>query len=217
MDRMKFETPDGASANIAKLAELFPAAVSEGKVNFDILRTILGDEVFGDEAHVVRAEHEREGDLNMDKKNNKKVRVYLDNCCFNRPYDDQSQTRIEIEAKAKMFIQKHIAEGNIELVWSYILDFENGNNPFLEKRNAIAAWKSLAIAYVDETEDVIQSAERIAESGVKESDSLHVAAAIAGNCGYFITTDDRIKCPDIPVKIVNPMEFVKDWSDNRDN
>jgi hypothetical protein len=28
---------------IAKLAELFPAAVSEGKVNFDILRTLLGD------------------------------------------------------------------------------------------------------------------------------------------------------------------------------
>jgi predicted nucleic acid-binding protein len=116
-----------------------------------------------------------------------------------------------------MFIQKHIADGNIELVWSYILDFENGNNPFLEKRNAIAAWKNLAIAYVDETEDVIKSAEQIAGSGVKESDSLHVAAAISGDCDYFITTDDRIKCSNSPVKIVNPMEFVKDWSDNRDN
>jgi predicted Zn-ribbon and HTH transcriptional regulator len=125
--------------------------------------------------------------------------------------------RIEIESKAKMFIQKHIADGSIELVWSYMLDFENGNNPFLEKRNAIAAWKNLAIAYVDETEDVIQSAEQIAESGVKESDSLHVAAAIIGDCDYFITTDDRIKCPNAPIKIVNPMEFVRDWSDNRDN
>jgi adenine-specific DNA-methyltransferase len=49
--KMKFETSDGTVANIAKLAELFPSAVTEGKVNFDLLRTLLGDEVFGDEAY----------------------------------------------------------------------------------------------------------------------------------------------------------------------
>ena len=26
-----------------------------------------------------------------------KMRIYLDNCCFNRPYDDQSQLRILLE------------------------------------------------------------------------------------------------------------------------
>ena len=51
MNKPKFETPNLTAANIAKLAELFPAAVSEGKVNFDLLRTLLGDEVFGDEAY----------------------------------------------------------------------------------------------------------------------------------------------------------------------
>jgi adenine-specific DNA-methyltransferase len=51
MGKLKFETPDGVAANTAKLAELFPAAVAEGKVNFDILRTMLGDEVFGGEAY----------------------------------------------------------------------------------------------------------------------------------------------------------------------
>jgi predicted Zn-ribbon and HTH transcriptional regulator len=146
------------------------------------------------------------------------LRVYLDNCCFNRPYDDQSQTRIEVETKAKLFIQGQIAEGNIGLVWSYMMDFENGNNPFLEKRNAIAVWKNLAIAYVDEREDIIQSAEKIAATGVKESDALHVAAAIAAKCDYFITTDDRIqKYRTTQIKIANPMEFLKDWSDNNDN
>lgn len=25
------------------------------------------------------------------------MRVYLDNCCYNRPYDDQSQMRIHLE------------------------------------------------------------------------------------------------------------------------
>ena len=29
-------------------------------------------------------------------------KVYLDNCCYNRPYDDQTQLRIELETKAKI-------------------------------------------------------------------------------------------------------------------
>jgi predicted nucleic acid-binding protein len=145
-----------------------------------------------------------------------KSRVYLDNCCFNRPYDDQSQARIEIETKAKLFIQRQISEGNIELVWSYMMDFENSKNPYLEKRNAIAAWKNLAITYVDEHDCIIQSAEKIATTGVKESDALHIAIAIAGNCGYFITTDDRIqKFQTAQIKIVNPIIFLINWSDTK--
>lgn len=48
---MKFETEDGLSENVEKIAALFPSAVSEGKVNFEQLRTLLGDEVTGDEAY----------------------------------------------------------------------------------------------------------------------------------------------------------------------
>ena len=51
MTKPRFESSDLTAVNIEKLAELFPAAVSEGKVNFDLLRTLLGDEVFGDEAY----------------------------------------------------------------------------------------------------------------------------------------------------------------------
>jgi adenine-specific DNA-methyltransferase len=51
MDKMKFETPDGNAANVKRIAELFPAAVSEGKVNIDLLRAMLGEEIFKDEAY----------------------------------------------------------------------------------------------------------------------------------------------------------------------
>lgn len=50
-NKMKFETPNLTSENAAKIAELFPGVVTEGKVNFDLLRSILGDEIFGDEAY----------------------------------------------------------------------------------------------------------------------------------------------------------------------
>jgi len=50
-NKMKFETPDLTAVARAKIAELFPGVVVEGKVNFDLLRSMLGDEVFGNEAY----------------------------------------------------------------------------------------------------------------------------------------------------------------------
>ena len=51
MNKHKFETPNLTAKNVAKIAELFPGVVTEGKVNFDLLRSMLGDEVYGDEAY----------------------------------------------------------------------------------------------------------------------------------------------------------------------
>ena len=50
-DKMKFETPNLTAENVAKIAALFPGAVTEGKVNIDLLRTMLGEDVFADEAY----------------------------------------------------------------------------------------------------------------------------------------------------------------------
>ena len=50
-NKMKFETANLTAENVAKIAELFPGVVTEGKVNLDLLRTMLGEEVYGDEAY----------------------------------------------------------------------------------------------------------------------------------------------------------------------
>jgi hypothetical protein len=50
-----------------------------------------------------------------------KYRLYLDNCCFNRPFDDQSHLKIRMETEAKLSVQRDILSGRHELVWSYIL------------------------------------------------------------------------------------------------
>ena len=51
MDKFRFESSDLTNSNVEKIKELFPAAVTEGKINFDLLRTILGDEITSDEAY----------------------------------------------------------------------------------------------------------------------------------------------------------------------
>ena len=79
------------------------------------------------------------------------MRIYLDNCSFNRPFDDQRQTRVRLEAEAKLSIQEQIRGGTLELAWSYILDFENAANPFEERRTTIEGWRQYAAIDVEET------------------------------------------------------------------
>jgi len=55
--------------------------------------------------------------------------IYLDNCCFNRPYDTQSSEIIKLETEAKLAIQHAIIVKKIHLAWSFMLDFENNENP----------------------------------------------------------------------------------------
>ena len=43
-----------------------------------------------------------------------RMRVYLDNCCYNRPFDDQGQMRVRLETEAKLRIQSLMRTGEIE-------------------------------------------------------------------------------------------------------
>ena len=52
------------------------------------------------------------------------MKVYLDNCCYNRPYDNQSFIKISLEAQSKLFIQNLIKNRKLELVTSYMLMYE---------------------------------------------------------------------------------------------
>ena len=120
------------------------------------------------------------------------MRIYLDVCAFNRPFDDQKHIRVRLEAEAKLFVQQMISCGKVELVWSYILDLENDQNPFVEKKLAIEEWKKFSVEYVTETDEILRKANELVRIGFKPKDALHVASAIAGGAEYFVTTDDRL-------------------------
>ena len=62
------------------------------------------------------------------------MRVYLDNCCYNRPFDDQSQVKVLIETLSKLTIQQQMREGVIEYVWSEVLDYEVGRSRFIDRK-----------------------------------------------------------------------------------
>jgi predicted nucleic acid-binding protein len=138
------------------------------------------------------------------------IRVYLDNCCLNRPFDDITTPLIRLEVEAKNHIQRQILEGNIELAWSFILDHENGDNPYEERRNAIFPWKFRSVIVIDMSEEVVRRAVAITKLGLKGKDALHVSCAIQAQCRYFLTTDKRILKKRIDgITLLNPVEYIQ--------
>ena len=120
------------------------------------------------------------------------MRIYLDMCCFNRPYNDQTQSRIRIETEAKVVIQQKIKNAECELLWSSILDFECAKNPFEEHRIAILNWRNIASVVTMSDEYVLERAANLMMRGIGKYDALHVACSIAGEAELFVTTDDRL-------------------------
>jgi len=139
------------------------------------------------------------------------MRVYLDNCCLNRPFDDQSLLAIRLETEAKLDIQEKIKSGHLSLGWSYLLDFENNVNPFLERRVEIQRWKEVADSFVNETEEILIKMNELTVIGLKPLDALHVACAVSLQCQYFLTVDKDIlkKMTEYSeIKITNPVNFI---------
>ncbi|SDC83992.1 MULTISPECIES: type II toxin-antitoxin system VapC family toxin [unclassified Candidatus Frackibacter] len=139
------------------------------------------------------------------------MRIYLDNCCFNRPFDDQTQIKIRLETEAKLFIQKEILNGKYDLAWSYILEYENQMNPFKERKEVISEWKSIAVVDLEETNDILKFAEVLEDKGIKTKDALYISCAIEARCYYFLTTDKKLLNSEVEeIKIINPIEFINE-------
>ncbi len=131
---------------------------------------------------------------------------------FNRPFDEQSHIRIRIETEAKLAIQEEIRRGTYQLIWSYILDYENGKNPFQERKEEIIKWKKYAITDIEENTEIIKTAILLNGKGLQKMDSLHIACAICANADYLLTTDDNvIKKSSVisEIKIIDPIDFIK--------
>ncbi len=57
---------------------------------------------------------------------------------------------------------------------------------------AIAKWRKLAVTTVWADNQVLEQAQRIMQTGIRQYDALHVACAIAGKADLFVSTDDRL-------------------------
>ena len=119
------------------------------------------------------------------------MRVYLDCCAYNRPFDDQRNIITHVETEAKLVIQQMIKDNKLTLIWSDVLDYENFDNPFEERRDKISEWALLASIKVEMNEAVYENAKVYMKNGLKQKDAAHIACAVYANGDYFITVDKK--------------------------
>ncbi len=147
------------------------------------------------------------------------MRVYLDNCAYNRPYDDQSQVKIELETQAKLKIQRMIKNQQIELVSSYMSLYECGENPDSSRAELITAFineYTAAFVSLKNKTKIEESARDIMKTGIKFKDACHIASAIYAEADYLISTDARLlKYKTEKIKLINPIDFFMNESEDK--
>lgn len=147
------------------------------------------------------------------------MRVYLDNCCYNRPFDDQAQVKVRVETISKLAVQLMMATKRVEYVWSSTLDYELSKNPVPKRKATISRWRAGAVEYVTASEEVSQRAKELENAGLGAQDALHVASAEQAGCDWFLTTDKGIlkrASVSTEMRIANPTTFIMEVSNAND-
>ena len=142
------------------------------------------------------------------------MRIYLDNCCYNRPYDSQESFKINMETRAKLHIQDEIKAGKYELVSSYMLEYENSQNRDPMKRDAIKQYQDKYASFyvpIERRKDLQEKIQEIMGYNIAYKDASHLACAIFTGCEYLLTTDIRFQKRYMgnEINILNPLEFTR--------
>ena len=143
-------------------------------------------------------------------------KIYLDVCCLNRPFDDQSQTRIRLEAQAVLAILDRIAEGTWELVTSDAVDLEIERSSDKERSKRVRILAGTANRTVTIEAVQMQRVRQLAAPGFHAFDALHISSAESAEVDVMLTTDDRLlrvarRLKDIlQVRVDNPLRWLEE-------
>ena len=146
------------------------------------------------------------------------MKIYLDNCCLNRPFDDLSQERVYFETEAILTIISRCINGEWELISSSVLDYEISKIPDLERLENVRKLCAVAKTNINLTEEMKSRAARFMEHGIKSFDSLHLAVSEIGGADIFLTTDDNLLRAagklELKIRIANPISWLMEVINN---
>ena len=141
------------------------------------------------------------------------LKLYLDNCCYNRPFDDLRQEKNNLEAQAiKVIIDKY-CNGEFEIYTSDALVFEMNNiKDQIKRAKVLEVYNKINLNNIKSSDSILKRACEIRKYNIKNMDSLHIAYAESSNIDYLITTDRLLinasSRTNLKVKVINPINFV---------
>lgn len=118
--------------------------------------------------------------------------IYLDVCCLNRPFDDQTQEPIRLEAEAVVLILNRCQNSEWQLLGSEAVDVELRRTPDGARKEQMRLWAAFATTKIIINEHIKSRGSELVGLGFKDFDALHIACAEAGNANILLTTDDRM-------------------------
>ncbi len=144
------------------------------------------------------------------------MKIYMDLCCLNRPFDDQSQARVALESHAVILILEKIDRGEHTLCNSAALIVENRLSPRFHVRLEIDVLLERAGIYVAHDKTIDARVAELRKMGFKEFDAYHIAAAETAGCDCLVTCDDKLlsvarrNAAIIGVRVTDPVGLVSE-------
>jgi len=121
-----------------------------------------------------------------------KQKIYLDCCCFNRPFDDAGIDKVRLESEAVLTIIDRGEAGLWDICKSDILLDEMIEMPDKLKLQRVLALYSAAAVNIALCDDIIKRARELSKGGIKAYDALHIASAEYAKADVLLTTDKRL-------------------------
>lgn len=133
---------------------------------------------------------------------------------MNRPFDDQTQLRIYLEAQAVMTIISQCQSGTWKLINSSALIAELNQTPDLSRLENVKKLLGIAKIKVNNSAFIENRAAELQQLGFFNYDAIHIASAEKSQADVFLTTDDRLlkkaqkNYQLINVKVNNPVQWL---------
>ena len=142
------------------------------------------------------------------------MKLYLDNCCYNRPYDDQRQEKIHMEGEAILAIINRCRQNNDAIVGSPALDFEIDNIENSEKKEKVKFFYNQTISiktdYTTEIFDRVQELNK--QTSIRTLDIYHLSIAEYSDVDVLLTTDIKFEKAvsklNLNIRVLNPLKYL---------
>jgi predicted nucleic acid-binding protein len=140
--------------------------------------------------------------------------MYMDVCCLNRPFDDQTIRRNRLESEAILNILSYFKIEVWVLVSSEAVILEASKCSDIERKQKVFEFVELAKEKINVSEITEKRAKELQKIGFDPLDALHIACAEEAKVDVFLTTDDDIlkrakrEFEKIQVVIRNPLNWL---------
>jgi hypothetical protein len=125
-------------------------------------------------------------------KTDRQLKIYLDVCCLNRPFDDWTQERVRFEGESILTIVERMRAGQWQLFSSEAIAVELSKLRNLEKKENILKLLQLARVTIEIDESVDLRSRQLEGLGFGLHDSFHLACEETASVDIVLSTDDRL-------------------------